>query len=159
MLATFSDSFYWEARIPGSFNLTADSTHLYFELWSEDSWYSCESDNGQIRRLDLDSGIDDSLGDGWSPSISPDGRWLAIVAAGECYPDPEVAGWVVSPGNQVQLYDLSDGDFVADRVLRTSGMPETYDDPGGVRRVMWDPAFDRDLLVWLADGTVRRLRI
>ena len=157
ILATFSDNFYWEAVYPGSFNLAANSTHLYFELWAEDSWYSCESDNGQIRRLNLDSGIDDGIGDGWSPAISRDGRWLAIVTAGECYPDPEVAGWVVSPGSQVTIFDLNDDDFVADRILRTSGMPETYDDPAGVRRVMWDPVSGSDLLVWLADGSVRRV--
>ncbi|MCP3993747.1 MAG: hypothetical protein GY722_01600 [bacterium] len=157
VLATFSDNFHWEAEYPAFFNLTADSSHLYFGLGWEDSWYSCESDRGFIRRLDLDSGIEDPVGDGWSPAISPDGRWLAIVAAGECYPDPEVAGWVVSPGSEVKLYDLSDGDFVADRTLHTSGMPETYDDPAGVRRVAWDPTSDRDLLVWLADGSVRRI--
>ena len=156
ILATFSDNVHWEAEFPSSFNLTAGSAVLYFGMGWEDSWFSCESDGGEVWRLDLDSGVEEVFSAGWSPSISPDGRWLAVVKAAECYPDPEVSGWVVSPGSQVEIYDLSDGDAVAEHVLRTAPQPTSYDDPQIVQSVMWDPA-NSDLLVSMGDGSVRRI--
>ncbi len=158
VLATFSDTFHNEAEFPSSFNLTADAGQLFFGLGWEDSWYSCDSDRGEIRWLDLDTGVEETFADGWAPDISPDGRWLAIVAASRCYPDPEVGGWVVTPGSQVEIYDLADGDSTPDYILRPATPPTSYDDPQGVFRVFWDPARSGGLLVSLVDESVRRLR-
>lgn len=156
-LATFSDNFHWEAEFPAYFNLTANASQLYFGMGWEDSWYSCQSDGGEVWRLDLDSGIEEVFSAGWSPAISPNGRWLAVVVAGECYPDPQQDGWVMSPGSQIEVFDLADGDNRADHVLRTVPQPTSYETPQSVRAVRWDPAVDGDLLVWLGDGSVRRV--
>ena len=155
-LATFSDDFHWEAEFPSSFALTEDAATLYFGMGWEDSWYSCASDGGEVWRLDLDSGIEEVFSRGWSPAISPDRRWLAVVRAAECYPDPEVDGWVMSPGSQVEVFDLTDGDNSPDYVLSSTPQPATYDDPTGVRWVTWDTGTG-DMLVAMADGSVRRV--
>jgi hypothetical protein len=158
VLATFDDNFHNEGEFPGRFNLSADKHELVFSLGWEDSWYSCDSDRGEIRELNLGMGTETTFADGWSPAISPEGRWLAIVAAAECYPDPEVDGWVITPGSQVEVYDLTDGDSTPEYVLRPETPPTAYDDPQGVAGVFWDPATTGDLLVTLADGSVRRVR-
>ncbi len=158
VLATFDRNFHDEGEFPTRFNLTADGGELFFGLGWEDSWYSCDSDRGEIRRLDLGTGVEETFSDGWDPAISPDGRWLAIVAASQCYPDPEVGGWVITPGSQVEVYDLTDGDSTPEYVLRPGTPPTTYDDPQGVTAVFWDPATDGDLLASLVDGSVRRIR-
>lgn len=156
-LATFSDNFHQEAEFPARFNLNGREGELYFSLGFEDSWYSCESDKGQIRRLDLDSGTEDVFVDGWSPAISPDGRWLAVVAAQDCYPDPEVGGWVITPGSQVEIYDLSLDGSTPSFLLRPENPPTNYEDEQQVLAVFWDPAVPGDLLVALGDRSVRRI--
>ncbi len=154
-IATFDRYFGGDGAYPSRFTLTADRSALFYNMGYEDSWYSCESERGEIRRLDLDSGTELLWGDGWSPAVSPDGRWLAIVAAADCYPDPEVAEWFVAPGSQVEVYDLLDGDSMPDYILRPSVAPIGYDNPSRVRMVRWDPAEDGELVVWMADGTAR----
>lgn len=156
-LANFSDNFHNEAVFPARFNLNGREGELYFSLGFEDSWYSCDSDKGQIRRLDLDSGTEDVFADGWSPAISPDGRWLAIVSAQECYPDPGFEGWVITPGSQVEIYDLSTDGFSPSYVLRPETPPTSYEDQQQVLAVFWDPAVPGDLLVALADNSMRRI--
>ncbi len=156
--ATLSDNFHNEGEFPGWFNLNLRESELYFGLGFEDSWYSCESDKGQVIRLDLDTGTEDVFADGWSPTISPDGRWLALVSAAECYPDPEVGGWVITPGSQVEVYDLSTDAMLPAFLFRPEIAPTSYDDERQVLAVYWDAA-SGGLLVALGDDTVRSVAL
>jgi hypothetical protein len=154
--ATILDDFHVEAEYPGRFALDHAGSQLYFSLGFEDSWYSCESEQGQVVRLDLATGAEDVFTDGWSPAISPDGRWLAIVAAGDCYPDPEVDGWVVAPGSQVEIFDLADSSGTPVNTITLERPPTSYADEFLVHYLHWD-ADSMDLLVDIGDGTMRRV--
>jgi hypothetical protein len=156
VLATLSDDFHNEGEFPGSFTLNRLESELYFGLGFEDSWYFCESEKGEVRRLDLDAGTEDVFADGWSPAVSPDGRWLAIIAARDCYPDPEVDGWVVAPGSQIEIYDLAYDGFAPSHVLRVEEAAKSYESADQVVAVLWDGDSEY-LLIELSDGTMRRV--
>jgi hypothetical protein len=155
--ATISGNFHVEGEYPGLFALDRARSRLYFSLGFEDSWYSCESEQGQIRRLDLVTGVEEVFADGWSPAISPDGRWLAVVAAGGCYPDPDVDSWVMAPGSQVEIFDLADDSMSPVNTISLQQSPTSYGDEDQVHFVVWD-ADSTDLLVDIGDGTMRRVR-
>ena len=154
VLATFSRYFHAEAEYVSRFALNLPESEVYFGLTFVDSWYSCRSDKGEVRRLDLDSGTENTVADGWSPAVSPDGRWLALVAAGECYPDPETDGWVITPGSQVEVFDLFRDGSSPTYIMRPATPPTSYEDDNQVLAVFWDGSND-GLLVALSDDTIR----
>ena len=154
--ATLSDDFHNEGEFPGSFTLNRAESELYFGLAFEDSWYSCASEKGEVRRLELDSGAEAVFADGWAPAVSPDGRWLALIAAGDCYADPEVDEWVVAPGSQVEIYDLAYDGFAPSHLLRVEHAPTDYESSSQVVAVVWESDSEH-LLVELSDGTMRRV--
>lgn len=155
-LRSISEDFHNEAEFPGHFALNRSNGTLFFGLGFEDSWYSCESEKGEIRRLDLEDGSESLVGDGWWPAVSPDGRWLAVVTAGGCYPDSANSDWFVAPGNQVEIYDLQDDSTTPAHVLRVSTPATDYGEPTEVGGAFWD-GDSGELLVVVGNDQVHRI--
>lgn len=151
-----SDGWYGEGTYPGPFTLDRIRGDLYYGVGFEDSWFDCESERGSVRRLTLETDSGEEIASGWSPTVSPDGRRLAIVAATRCYPDPDESQFFVAPGDSIEIYDLNGDGPSLRRTLRVSDPGKTYGDPQTLRRVFWDDD-SQHLLVGFADGTVRRV--
>jgi hypothetical protein len=155
-LRTISDAFNIDAVYPGRFALVPGAGVLFYGLGAEDSWYDCGTEKGQIRRLDLESGADTRFTAGWWPSISPDGRWLAVASAADCNPDPENADWFVAPGSQVEVFDLRDDSAAPGHVLTVSVAATNYGDPTEIGASFWDGSTG-ELLVVVGGDQVHRI--
>jgi len=127
----FSGDGMWVGRMA----LTPDAGALYFGVGGEDSWYSCESSRGEVWRLDLGFGTTTAVGAGFGPTVSPDGRWLALLVSEQCFPDPAQPDfWVLTPTDTVVLYNLSTGRPVETKRWSVATPPTSYDDP---RMITW----------------------
>lgn len=155
---TITDTFGGDGVFPGNLALDRNHDRLFYGIGFEDSWYSCETEPGFVRQLDLGSGTSDSFVDGWAPAVSPDGRWLAVVAASRCVPDPAQAGWVMAPGDTVELYDLESNQATPSHTLALATPPADYDDSNQILAVLWE-ADSKSLLIGMADDTVRSVPI
>ena len=119
----------------GRMALRTDAAALYYAVGFEDSWYSCDYSDGQVWRLDLGFGTVTVVGSGHSPTISPDGRWMAVLRSEQCLPDPENPEfWVLTPTDTVVLYNLSTGMPIETRRWSLATPPTSYEDP---RMITW----------------------
>jgi hypothetical protein len=143
----------------GRMALRTDAAALYYAVGFEDSWYSCDSSDGQVWRLDLGFGTITTVGSGHSPSISPDGRWMAILRSEQCLTDPENPEyWVLTPTDTVVLYNLSTGRPVETRRWSLATPPTSYDDPRMISWADWR-SDSQALLVMINAGDVFELRL
>lgn len=78
----------FEASSADKMALGADGSSLYYQLIFEDYWFSCETAQGEVTVLDVDSGAVETIDQG-RPALSPNGERLAYLAAEECFADPE----------------------------------------------------------------------
>lgn len=130
----FSGDGMWVGRMA----LTPDAQAMYYDVGWEDSWYSCDSSQGQVERLSLEFGTTAVVAAGYSPAVSPDGMWLAVLVAGQCLPDPaEPTMWVVTPTDTVVLYSLASGWPEETRRWRVESVPTSYDDSNMLTWVDW----------------------
>jgi len=137
-LKTFDPSFDGDGMSVGRMSLTPDASALYYSVGWEDSWYACEYSQGQIWKFDLDFGISTLITSGYSPSVSPDGRWLAALYSEQCLPDPEnPESWVLTPTDTVILYELSSGWPTEAGRWSVSAPPTSYEDPKMLSWVDW----------------------
>jgi hypothetical protein len=119
-------------------SLDPEGAVLYYDVGWEDSWYSCESSQGQVEMLRLGFGTTSVVAPGFSPSVSPDGQWLALLVAGQCLPDPaEPDFWVLTPPDTVVVFSLASETPQEVRRWRTQVLPGSYDDPNMVTWVDW----------------------
>jgi hypothetical protein len=119
----------------GRMALRTDAAALYYAVGFEDSWYSCDSSDGEVWRMDLGFGTITAVGSGHSPTISPDGRWMAVLRSEQCLPDPAQPDfWVLTPTDTVVLYNLSTGRPVETRRWSLATAPTSYEDP---RMITW----------------------
>ena len=122
----------------GRMSLDPAGETLYYDVSWEDSWYSCEASQGQVEMLRLGFGTSTEVARGYAPSVSPDGKWLALLASGQCLPDPvEPDWWVMTPTDTVVLFDLTSDSPREVRRWRTGTVPGSYDDPNMVTWVDW----------------------
>ena len=137
-LKVFDPSFDGDGMSVGRMGLTPNASALYYSVGWEDSWYACEYSQGQIWKFDLDFGISTLITSGYSPSVSPDGRWLATLYSEQCLPDPEnPESWVLTPTDTVILYDLSSGWPTETRRWSVSVPPTSYEHPQSLTWVDW----------------------
>jgi hypothetical protein len=137
-LKEFAPFFTGDGMWVGQMSITPDAKALYYDVGWEDSWYSCESSQGQVERLSLEFGTTTVVAPGFSPSVSPDGQWLAVLVSGQCLPDPEEPDWwVVTPTDTVVLYSLASGWPEETRRWRVETVPVSYDDPHMITWVDW----------------------
>jgi hypothetical protein len=136
----------------GRMALRTDAAALYYSVGFEDSWYSCDSSDGQVWRLDLGFGTVTVVGSGHSPTISPDGRWMAVLRSEQCLPDPENPEfWVLTPTDTVVLYNLSTGMPIETRKWSLATSPTSYDDPRMITWADWG-SDSQTLLVMIQAG-------
>lgn len=137
-LKIFDPYFEGDGMFVGRMSLTPDASALYYDVGWEDSWYSCESSQGQIWKLDLAFGIDTNIAPGFNPTISPDGRWMAALLSEQCLPDPaQPESWVLTPTDTIVLYDLTSGWPTETKRWSTEFAPTAYDDPQMLAWVGW----------------------
>ncbi len=145
-----------DGAFAGSFSLLRAGGVMFYGLGFEDFWYSCESSRGYVERLDLETGQRTHFSAGFAPSVSPDGRWLAVAAASDCFADPLDANWVLAPADTIHIYDLDQGGSAP---VYTIDVGEV-DAPVGHDLLgvpLW--ANDTEILVSLRDDTVRLVPI
>ncbi len=136
----------------GRMALRTDAAALYYAVGFEDSWYSCDYSDGQVWRLDLGFGTVTVVGSGHSPTISPDGRWMAVLRSEQCLPDPENPEfWVLTPTDTVVLYNLSTGMPIETRRWSLATPPTSYEDPRMITWADWR-SDSQALLVMLQAG-------
>lgn len=122
----------------GRMSLDPAGETLYYDVGWEDYWYSCEASQGQVEMLQLGFGTSSVVASGHSPSVSPDGKWLALLVSGQCLPDPGEPDFsVMTPTDTVVLYDLTSGSPKEVRRWRTGTVPAAYDDPNMIIWVDW----------------------
>lgn len=98
-----------DGRYPSSPQLSPWGTEAYYSVGVEDFWFSCDSSDGLLVRLDLATGDAVEIGDGFSPRISTDGRSLLYLAASDCFPDPAEPQFVRAPIDTIVIRDLITG--------------------------------------------------
>jgi hypothetical protein len=126
---------------------------VYFSEGYEDYWYGCESSRGASGKVDLATGEVSELGDGYSPSPSPNGSLVGRLYADTCFPDPENPDvWVLTAVDTVIVTDENGDDPVEHGIGVT---PTTPDDPAALTWVGWES--DTDLLVLTAGGVLHRV--
>lgn len=151
-LKEFDPYFTGDGMWVGNLSLAPDGTTVYYDVGWEDSWYSCDSSQGQVELLSLEFGTASIVAPGYGPVVSPDGRWLAVLVAGQCLPDPEEPDfWVITPTDTVVLYSLASGWPVEARRWSVASVPVSYDDPRMITWVDWR-ADSQTLLVANNDG-------
>ncbi len=139
--------------------LRTDAAALYYAVSFEDSWYSCDSADGQVKRLDMGFGTITTVGSGRSPTISPDGRWMALLRSEQCLPDPENPEfWVMTPTDTVVLYNLATGRPIETRRWSVATAPTSYDDPRMITWADWRQD-SQTLLVMVNSGDVYELSL
>lgn len=110
LVRTIQDAAYGNGSYPAKPVLSADGRSAYYSVGSEDFWFSCESSDGTLVQLDLRTGADDKIGDGFSPAVTPDGSTLIYLASSTCIPDPNEASWVLAPIDTVVRRSLATGE-------------------------------------------------
>lgn len=137
-LKTFDPYFDGDGRATGRMALTPDASVLYFGTGWEDSWYSCEASQGQVLRYDLTFGGETFIASGFSPTVSPDGHWLALLVAEQCLPDPEQPdSWVITPTDTIVLYDLTTPSPSEVNRWKVTTPPTSYFDPQMLTWIDW----------------------
>jgi len=139
------------------FTVTQDSGTAYYGVGWEDFWYSCEASRGTVARVDLSTGLTDIAYPGYNPQISPDGSLIAVIDSSECVPDPAQEGWWLTPFDQIQIYQLSQGIAVPVATLQMEGPMAIDNRDREVSDLFWID--NRTLLVFQWDGTVRQVSI
>ncbi len=139
------------------FTVTEDAGAAYYGVGWEDYWYSCEASRGTVARVDLSTGLSDIAYPGYNPQISPDGSLIAMIDSSECVPDPAQEGWWLTPFDQIQIYQLSQGVAVPVASLQLEGPMDLDNRDLEVSNMFW--LDNRTLLVFQWDGTVRRVSI
>lgn len=109
-----------DGRSPGPPELDIDRWVAYYDVGVEDFWFSCDSSDGAIMRVDLASGRAQQIADGAAPALSPTGRSLVYLAASECYPDPEEPQFVLAPFDTIVVRDLTGAGEIVRKVPLTS---------------------------------------
>mgnify|MGYP001825219000 CR=1 FL=1 len=158
-LKVFDPYFDGDGMFVGRMSLTPDATALYYGVGWEDSWYSCDASQGQVWKMDLEFGIATQIASGYNPTVSPDGRWMAVLFAEQCLPDPEQPdAWVLTPTDTVVLYDLSSGWPTEAKRWSLESRPTSYDDPNMLSWVDWR-ADSQFLVVVNNAGSVFEVRV
>ncbi len=139
------------------FAIAEDTGTVYYGVGWEDFWYSCEASRGTVARVDLSTGLTDVAYPGYNPQISPDGSLIAMIDSSECVPDPAQEGWWLTPFDQIQIYQLSQGVAVPVASLQLEGPMDLDNRDREVSNMFW--LDNRTLLVFQWDGTVRRVSI
>jgi hypothetical protein len=153
-LKVFDPYFSGDGMWVGSMSLTPDGAVLYYDIGWEDSWYACDSSQGQVERLDLAVGTAAAVAPGFAPAVSPDGHWLAVLLSEQCLPDPEEPDmWVLTPTDTVVVYDLTSGWPVETKRWSVGSAPTSYDDPHMVTWADWRTD-SNTLLVMTNDGSI-----
>lgn len=106
---TLDRSFGGDGSYPGAFSLAGDGTSVYFTVGFEDFWFSCDASDGTLLEYDFAAGRSEQIGDGFSPDVSADGRYLLYLASSECFPDPNEPQWVLAPIDTIVRRDLTSG--------------------------------------------------
>lgn len=112
----------FEASSADKMALGADGSSLYYQLIFEDYWFSCETVQGEVTVLDVDSGAVETIDQG-RPALSPDGERLAYLTAEECFSDPEQPEFFLMAYDTLVLAD-------PDGTEQTSIPLSTEDDAG-----------------------------
>jgi hypothetical protein len=137
-LKEFDPDFSGDGMWVGRMSLTPDAQALYYDVGWEDSWYWCDTSQGQVERFSLEFGTISTVGLGFSPAVSSDGQWLAVLIAEQCLPDPEEPDlWVITPTDTVVLYSLASGWPEEKRRWRVESVPASFDDPTMITWVDW----------------------
>lgn len=90
--------------------LHPDGRSVFYSRQSDDFWLSCSTAQPLIWWLGLRAdGVEDLIGPGRSPSVSPDGSELAYLRASGCIADPDNPDWVVAPMDTIVIVDLRSG--------------------------------------------------
>lgn len=152
VVRTLVEGFTSEATYPSDFTLDQGRTRLFFDEFSEDSWFTCELSPGSVHVVDLATGVRTGIGPGTSPSLSRDGAHLAYLAASRCIPDPDEPQFVITPYDTVVLVDLVGGERVEHRLATP---PERWDAPEALSWVGFDD--DGSLLVATNTGDLHRI--
>ena len=144
-----------DGRYPGEPQLDANTWAVYQSVSVEDSWFSCESSDGSIVRIDLETGSSDEIASGMSPALSPDGARLAYLAASDCVDDPAQAGWVYTWFDTIVVRDLTTGRETRSTVPLAEGADGF---PLELMSVTWGSNSD-EVLVVDQSGSVRRFSV
>lgn len=149
VVRTIDDSFGGNGDFPGTPALAAEGLTIDYSIGFEDYWFSCESSDGHLERLDLATGRSEKTGDGFSPSPSLDAATLLYLASSQCYPDPVDPQFVLAPADTVVWRDTATGS----ETKRT--MPLPGDPVAGYE--LWDVAAGPDgVYVVDTDGVIWR---
>ena len=140
-----------EARYRYRPELALDGTVAFFSGNVEDYWFSCESAQGFIDRLDLSTGVFEQYAVGSLARVSPGGQYLAYVESSTCINDPIDSGSLAVP-DTIVVVDL--GSDLATRWTPGAGAPGGAD--SFITSLAWGPN-PSYLLAVLGDGSLRRL--
>lgn len=140
-----------ETRYRTQPRLGQEGSVAFFAGNVEDYWYSCESAQGFIDRLDLSTGEFEQFAAGSLARVSPGGGSLAYVASSGCVTDP-LDGGFLGTSDTIVVVDLTTDDEV--RWLPAEDL--TGQTTSFVTSLAWshDSSY---LLAVLGDGTLRRL--
>lgn len=149
ILRTVDDSFGRAGSFPSSPALAADGRTITYSVGSEDFWFSCEASDGHLERRDLATGRAEKTGDGFSPTVSPDGATLIYLASSECFPDPAEPQFVLAPIDTIVWRDVDSERETRHTVPLLGNVADGYE--------LWDVAAGPDaVFVVDTEGTVWR---
>ncbi|MPZ53485.1 MAG: hypothetical protein GEU79_12260 [Acidimicrobiia bacterium] len=129
----------FEAAAAVRMSMSPDGSRVYYQLSTEDNWFSCESVQGEVTIMDIASGETTTVTSGL-PALSPDGQRLAYLGSeGDgCLPDPTNPAFFVPAYDVLVITDRDGNELVRVPVESDVGSPEEA----------------LQNLVWLDDSTV-----
>lgn len=142
----------FEAAYPSRLALSPDGERAYYQLYQEDSWFSCEFVSGEVVMVNVQSGSSTTIGRGL-PALSPNGTRLAYLTSDGCFPDPAQPEFFIAVFDTLVVTDADGTDqvrFGLEGEVGTPGSP-------ALENLVW--ADSETILVLAESGTTYRIPV